>query len=176
MKQNPPLSLDRLDIRILNVLQEDATLSAAEIAEQVGTATATCWRRIQRLEREGVIRARVALLDRERLGMNLTIFAHVKLANHGRDALARFEHAVRGHPEVLECYTLLGESDFLLRIIARDIKDYEAFFLDHLSRIAGVQSVSSSIALSVIKETTSIPLGASYTLGRGHAPDRCRRT
>ena len=161
MKQTTPPSLDRLDIRILNVLQEDATLSAAEIAEQVGTATATCWRRIQRLEREGVIRARVALLDRERLGLNLTIFAHVKLANHGRDALARFEHAIREHREVLECYTLLGESDFLLRIIARDIKGYEAFFLDHLSRIPGVQSVSSSIALNAIKETTSIPLNAS---------------
>jgi Lrp/AsnC family transcriptional regulator len=159
VKQNSPASLDRLDIRILKVLQEDATLSAAEIAERVGTATATCWRRIQRLEREGVIRARVALLDRERLGMNLTIFAHVKLANHGRDALARFEQAVRGHPEVLECHTLLGESDFLLRIIARDIKDYEAFFLDHLSRIPGVQAVRSSIALNAIKETTSIPLG-----------------
>jgi len=158
MKQNSPISLDKLDIRILNVLQTDATLSAAEIAERVGTATATCWRRIQRLEREGVIRARVALLDRERLGLNLTIFAHVKLANHGRDALARFEHAIRDHREVLECYTLLGESDFLLRIIARDIKDYEAFFLDHLSRIQGVQSVSSSIALNAIKETTAIPV------------------
>jgi Lrp/AsnC family transcriptional regulator len=158
MKQSASPSLDRLDIRILNVLQEDATLSAAEVAERVGTATATCWRRIQRLEREGVIRARVALLNRERLGLNLTIFAHVKLANHGRDALARFEQAIRDHREVLECYTLLGESDFLLRIIARDIKGYEAFFLDHLSRIPGVQSVSSSIALNAIKETTSIPL------------------
>ncbi len=155
------LSLDRLDIRILDVLQEDATLSAADIAEKVGTATATCWRRIQRLEREGVMRARVALLDRERLGLNLMVFAHVKLANHGRDALTRFEQSVREYPEVLECYTLLGETDFLLRIVTRDIKAYEAFFLDHLSRIAGVQSVSSSIALSIIKETTSIPLAAT---------------
>lgn len=161
MKQNAPLSLDRLDIRILAVLQEDATLSAADIAEKVGTATATCWRRIQRLEREGVVRARVALLNRERLGLNLMVFAHVKLANHGRDALTRFEESVREYPEVLECYTLLGETDFLLRIVTRDIKAYEAFFLDHLSRIAGVQSVSSSIALSIIKETTSIPLAAT---------------
>ena len=161
MKQIVPPSLDRLDIRILGVIQEDATLSAADIAEKVGTATATCWRRIQRLEREGVIRARVALLDRERLGLNLMVFAHVKLANHGRDALTRFEHSVREYPEVLECYTLLGETDFLLRIVTRDIKAYEAFFLDHLSRITGVQSVSSSIALSIIKETTSIPLAAS---------------
>jgi Lrp/AsnC family transcriptional regulator len=161
MKQNSPLSLDRLDIRILSVIQEDAALSAADIAEKVGTATATCWRRIQRLEREGVVRSRVALLNRERLGLNLMVFAHVKLANHGRDALTRFEHSVREHPEVLECYTLLGETDFLLRIVTRDIKAYEAFFLDHLSRIPGVQSVSSSIALSIIKETTSIPLAVS---------------
>lgn len=161
MKQNSPVTLDRLDVRILNVLQEDATLSAAEIAERVGTATATCWRRIQRLEREGIVRSRVAVLDRERLGMNITVFAHVKLANHGRESLEKFEHAVRAHPEVLECYTLLGDTDFLLRIIARDMKGYEAYFRDHLSRIAGVQSVSSSIALSVIKETTSIPLAAS---------------
>lgn len=171
MKQNTTEELDRLDIRILSVLQEDATLSAAEIAERVGTATATCWRRMQKLERDGLVRARVALLDRERLGMNLMVFAHVKLANHGRDSLARFEQAVRGYPEVLECYTLLGETDFLLRIVTRDIKAYEAFFLDHLSRIAGVQSVSSSIALSIIKETTSIPLAGA---GAPAAPRRAR--
>lgn len=171
MKQNTAGELDRLDIRILSVLQEDATLSAAEIAEKVGTATATCWRRMQKLERDGLVRARVALLDRERLGMNLMVFAHVKLANHGRDSLARFEQAVRSYPEVLECYTLLGETDFLLRIVTRDIKAYEAFFLDHLSRIAGVQSVSSSIALSIIKETTSIPLAG---VAAPAAPRRAR--
>jgi Lrp/AsnC family transcriptional regulator len=170
MKQNGAEELDRLDIRILSVLQEDATLSAAEIAEKVGTATATCWRRMQKLERDGLVRARVALLNRERLGMNLMVFAHVKLANHGRDSLARFEQAVRSYPEVLECYTLLGETDFLLRIVTRDIKAYEAFFLDHLSRIAGLQSVSSSIALSIIKETTSIPLVAPAAASRARRP------
>jgi len=160
MKQNTPAALDRLDIRILNVLQRSVTLSTAEIAEQVGTATATCWRRIQRLEREGVIRSRVALLNREKVGLDLMVFAHVKLENHGREALGRFEHAVRDRPEVLECYTLLGEQDFLLRIVTRDIKTYEAFFLDYLSRIPGLQSVGSSIALSIIKETTVLPLAA----------------
>jgi Lrp/AsnC family transcriptional regulator len=77
---------------------------------------------------------------------------------HGRDALLRFEQAVREHPEILECYTMMGETDFLLRIVCRDIKAYEAFFLDHLSRFPGVQSVNSSIALAVIKETTTLPL------------------
>lgn len=158
MKQNKRPELDRLDVRILNALQRSATLSAAEIADQVGAAAATCWRRIQRLERAGIINSRVTLLNREKLGLGLMVFVHVKLASHGRDALARFERAVRDRAEVLECYTLLGERDFLLRIVTRDTKTYEAFFLDHLSRIPGVQSVSSSIALSIIKETTAVPL------------------
>ncbi|MGA7537345.1 MAG: Lrp/AsnC family transcriptional regulator [Steroidobacteraceae bacterium] len=153
--------LDRGDARILDLIQEHGDLSAAEIAERLGMTASTCWRRMSRLEELKVIRKRVALLDREKLGLNVLVFSHVKLAGHGRDALLRFEQAVREHPEILECYTLMGETDFLLRIVCRDIKAYEAFFLDHLSRFPGVQSVHSSIALSVIKETTALPL-------RGH--------
>ena len=100
----------------------------------------------------------LTLLDREKIGLNVMVFSHVKLSGHGRDALLKFEQAVREHPEILECYTLMGETDFLLRIVCRDIKAYEAFFLDHLSRFPGVQSVNSSIALAVIKETTALPL------------------
>ncbi|HJS91022.1 MAG TPA: Lrp/AsnC family transcriptional regulator [Steroidobacteraceae bacterium] len=151
--------LDRGDARILDLIQEHGDLSAAEIAERLGMTASTCWRRVSRLEELKVIRKRVALLDREKLGLNVLVFSHVKLAGHGRDALLRFEQAVQQHPEILECYTLMGETDFLLRIVCRDIKAYEAFFLDHLSRFPGVQSVHSSIALSVIKETTSLPLG-----------------
>ncbi len=150
--------LDRGDARILDLLQEHGDLSAAEIAERLGMTASTCWRRVSRLQELGVIRKRVALLDREKVGLNVLVFSHVKLAGHGRDALLRFEQAVRQHPEILECYTLMGETDFLLRIVCRDIKAYEAFFLDHLSRFPGVQSVHSSIALSVIKETTALPL------------------
>jgi Lrp/AsnC family transcriptional regulator len=150
--------LDRTDLRILALLQEEAALSASEVAERLGLTPSTCWRRISRLEATEVIRKRVALLDREKLGLAVTVFSHVKLAGHGRDALLRFEQAVRTHPEILECYTLMGETDFLLRIACRDIKAYEAFFLDHLSRFPGVQSVNSSIALAVIKETTALPL------------------
>lgn len=150
--------LDRADLRILEVLQLHGNLSAAEIAERVGLTTSTCWRRISRLEELGVIRSRVALLDREKLGLNVTVFSRVKLAAHGRDELGSFGEVVRQHSEVLECYTLMGETDFLLRIVTRDIKSYEAFFLDHLSRIPAVQSINSSIALSVIKETTALPL------------------
>ena len=152
------IDLDRGDARILDLLQEHGDLSAAEIAERLGMTASTCWRRVSRLQELGVIRKRVALLDREEVGLNVLVFSHVKLAGHGRDALLRFEQAVRQHPEILECYTLMGETDFLLRIVCRDIKAYEAFFLDHLSRFPGVQSVHSSIALSVIKETTALPL------------------
>lgn len=149
---------DRGDARILELIQEHGDLSAAQIAEHLGMTASTCWRRVSRLEELKVIRKRVALVDREKVGLNVLVFSHVKLAGHGRDALLKFEQAVRQHPQILECYTLMGETDFLLRIVCRDIKAYEAFFLDHLSRFPGVQSVHSSIALSVIKETTALPL------------------
>jgi Lrp/AsnC family transcriptional regulator len=152
--------LDRADLRILELLQEQGATSAADVAGRLDMTPSTCWRRVGRLEELGVIRKRVALLDREKVGLSVMVFSHVKLTGHGRDALLRFEQAVRAHPEILECYTLMGETDFLLRIVCRDIRAYEAFFLDHLSRFPGVQSVNSSIALAVIKETTALPLRA----------------
>ena len=153
-----PQDFDRGDLRLLALMQEHGNLSAAEMAERLGMTASTCWRRVTRLEELGVIKRRVALIDREKLGLSVMVFSHVKLSGHGRDALLRFEQAVRAHPEILECYTLMGETDFLLRIVCRDMKAYEAFFLDHLSRFPGVQSVNSSIALAVIKETTALPL------------------
>jgi Lrp/AsnC family transcriptional regulator len=158
MQQMTQRNLDRTDLKILEVLQQQGNLSAAEIAEKVGLTTTTAWRRISRLEEEGVIRQRVALLDREAVGLSVTVFAHVRLSTQGREAITKFEQAVRKHPEILECYTMLGETDFLLRIVARDIRAYEAFYLDHLSRFPAVRVVNSSIALSVIKETTALPL------------------
>src|SRR3984893_13797675 len=158
LRQIRQIDLDRADIRILDVLQHHGNLSAAEVAERVGLTPSTCWRRVSRLEEVGGIRTRVALLAREKLGLSVTVFSRVKLATHGRDELGSFGEVVRQHSEVLECYTLMGETDFLLRIVTRDIKSYEAFFLDHLSRFPGVQSVNSSIALAVIKKTTALPL------------------
>jgi Lrp/AsnC family transcriptional regulator len=159
MENKPPVGIDRLDLRLLDILQRQGALSVAEVAAQARISTTTCWRRIQQLEQNGVIKSRVALLDRNALGLDVTIFAHVKLATTGRDALAEFEAAIRDRAEVLECYTLTGEWDFLLKIVTKNIKAYEAFYLDYLSRIACVRSVNSSVAVTVIKESTALPLG-----------------
>lgn len=158
--ENPPTyRLDELDLRLLDILQRNGALSVAEVAAQVRLSTTTCWRRIQHLEASGIIKARVALLDRNALGLDITMFAQVKLATTGRDAIAKFEEAIRDRPEVLECYTLTGEWDFLLKIVTKNIKAYEAFYFDYLSRIPYVQSVNSSVAVTVIKESTALPLG-----------------
>ena len=154
------LGIDALDVKLLDILQHEAALPVAEVAARVRQSTTTCWRRIQQLEQGGVIRKRVALLDRAAWGLDVTIFAHVKLATTGRDAIATFEAAIRERSEVLECYTVTGEWDFLLKIITRNIKAFEAFYLDYLSRIPCVQSVNSSVAVTVIKESTALPLGA----------------
>ncbi len=158
MKNSVRKPLDAIDRRILDVLQRDASLSAAEVASRVGLSTTTCWRRIQQLEEAGVIRGRVALLDRAALGLDVMVFVQVRLSTQGRDAIAQFDRAIRDRPEVLDCYTLTGEWDFCLRIVTRDMKEYEAFFLDHLSKIPNVQSVNSSIAVTVVKESTALPL------------------
>jgi len=158
MKKTVHVELDRIDRQILDALQRDGSLSAADIAGTIGLSTTTCWRRIQQLEQSGVIRQRVALLDRGKLGLDVVVFVQVRLSNQGRDAIAQFDDAIRDRPEVLDCYTLTGEWDFCLRIVTHDMKEYEAFFLDHLSKIPNVQSVNSSIAVTVVKESTVLPL------------------
>jgi Lrp/AsnC family transcriptional regulator len=158
MEEKPHQALDRVDRRILDLLQREGALSVAEVASRTGLSTTTCWRRIQHMEQSGVIRGRVALLDRSALGLDVTIFAHVKLSTQGRDAIAAFAEAIRERPEVLDCYTTMGEWDFMLRIVTRDIKAYEAFYLDHLSKLPNVQSINSSVTVTVIKETTILPI------------------
>jgi len=150
--------LDRADRRILDLLQREGALSVADVAARTGLSTTTCWRRIQQLEQSGVIKGRVALLDRAALGLDVTIFAHVKLSTQGRDAIAAFAEAIRERPEVLDCYTTMGEWDFMLRVVTKDIKAYEAFYLDHLSKLPNVQSINSSVTVTVIKETTVLPI------------------
>ena len=158
MEETSPSRLDKVDRRILDLVQREGALSVAEVASRTGLSTTTCWRRIQALEQSGVIRGRVALLDRAALGLDVTIFAHVKLSTQGRDAIAAFAEAIRERPEVLDCYTTMGEWDFMLRVVTRDIKAYEAFYLDHLSKLPNVQSINSSVTVTVIKETTILPI------------------
>jgi Lrp/AsnC family transcriptional regulator len=158
VENNQQPAVDRVDRRILDVLQREGALAVADVAARIGISTTTCWRRIQALEQTGVIRGRVAVLDRAALGLDVTIFAHVKLSTQGRDAIAAFAEAIRERPEVLDCYTTMGEWDFMLRIVTRDIKAYEAFYLDHLSKLPYVQSINSSVTVTVIKETTVLPI------------------
>jgi Lrp/AsnC family transcriptional regulator len=153
-----PETLDKFEKRILELLQEDASLSTAEIAERVGLSASPCWRRIDRLEKDGFIKRKVALVDRRKVGLNAHVFAQVRLNAHGRAHLDEFTEAIRAFPEVLECYVLMGPVDFLIRIVAPDIEAYERFFFDRLSQLPGVQEVNSTVALSEIKATTALPI------------------
>ncbi len=150
--------LDTTDLRILSVLQVNSDLSTSDLAEKVGISQSPCWRRVQRLKREGYVLRTVAHLDRKKLGLNAQIFARIKLSAHGRTHLTDFAKAVQGFPEVLECYVLMGEVDFILRIVTRDVDAYEKFFFEHLSRLPGIQEINSTIALSEIKASTALPL------------------
>jgi Lrp/AsnC family transcriptional regulator len=151
-------SLDEFEKRILRELQRDANQTTAELAAKVGLSPSPCWRRVDRLEREGVIRGRVAVIDRRKVGLNAHIFAQVRLNAHGRSNLDEFSAAIRGFPEVLDAYVLMGQTDFMLRIVAPDIDAYEKFFFDKLSKLPGIQEINSTVALSEIKSTLELPL------------------
>jgi Lrp/AsnC family transcriptional regulator len=152
------VTLDSFDRKIITMLQVDATLSNADIADAVGLSPSPCWRRIQRLRDEGVIRAQVVLIDRRKVGLNAQVFAQVKLTAHGRQHLDEFAETVRAIPEVMECYVLMGSVDFMLRIVTADIDAYERLFFTKLSQIPGVQEINSTVALSDIKATTALPI------------------
>lgn len=153
-----PTQLDSMDRKILSLMQKDASLTVAEIAERVGLSQSPCWRRIQRLRKEGVILGQVTLLNRESVGLNTQIFAQVRLNGKGRENIEEFSRAIQEFDEVLDCYVTLGATDFILRIVASDINAYERFFFDRLSRVPGIQEINSMVALSEIKSTTSLPL------------------
>jgi len=110
------------------------------------------------MERDGIIRRRVAVVDRRKVGLKAHIFAQVRLNAHGRAHLDEFSDAIRGFPEVLDAYVLMGNTDFMLRIVARDIDAYERFFFDRLSKLAGIQEITSTVALSEIKSSTELPI------------------
>ena len=153
-----PIELDHIDRRILEWMQKEPGINAGELGEKIGLSQSAVWRRMQSLREEGVIVDQPVKIDREKVGLNTMVFAHVKLTSHGRSNLADFSEAVREYPEVLDCYVLLGNVDFLLRIVTEDIKAYEQFFFEKLSQLPGIQEVNSSIVLSDIKHTTVLPI------------------
>jgi Lrp/AsnC family transcriptional regulator len=150
--------LDAIDLAILAQLQRDSSASVGEIAESVGLSQSPCWRRIQRLEQDGYIVERVAILDRQKLGFTLEVFVQVRFAREGGASIADFESAIRAAPEVIECYMLMGDVDFLLRVVTRDVQSYERFLRQTLAPIPGVRDINSTIALSAVKTTTALPL------------------
>lgn len=149
--------MDRIDSSILACLQQDASLSVAEIAERVGLSTTPCWRRIQKLEKGGVILRRVALLDAAKLNCGVTVFVRLRTRQHNYDWLEKFSTAVARMEEVVEFYRMSGDIDYLLRIVVADIASYDAVY-KRLIKAADFAEVSSSFALEEIKNTTALPL------------------
>lgn len=149
---------DKIDKEIIRLLQEDAELSAAAVGEKIGLSQSPCWRRIQRLRDEGLIQGQVMHFDRKKLGFDVMVFAQVKLTAHGRSKVSEFAETIRQFPEVQECHLVLGNIDFLLRIVVRDIEEYERFFFEKLSHLPEIQEVHSNIVLSEIKYTTKLPI------------------
>lgn len=150
--------LASVDLQILEILQEDASLTAAQIAERVNLSASPCWRRIQRLEKEGYIDKRVALLNGEQLGLGVVIFASISLAANDEQSLEQFEAQIQQFPEVLECYTVTGTMDYFVKIVTRDIRGYESFLRQHLLQIPLIRELHSNVAVTQIKFTTSLPL------------------
>ena len=150
--------LPATDLQILGLLQRDASMTAAEIAERVNLSPSPCWRRINRLEQEGYIDRRVVLLNGEKLGLDLVVFSRVSLARNDEEALVSFEDRVRRFPEVVECYTVTGSADYFLKIVTRDIKHYDRFLRRQLLQIPEVGDISSNVAVTQIKYTTELPI------------------
>ena len=153
------VTLDQTDLAILNILQQDASLAVADIARRVNLSVTPCWRRIQRMEEQGVIRRRVALLDGERIGAGLSVFVAVRTNEHNAEWLKNFSEVVSAMPEVVEFYRMSGDVDYLLRVVVGDMRQYDAFYKKLISKVK-LTDVSSSFAMEQIKYTTALPLAS----------------
>jgi Lrp/AsnC family transcriptional regulator len=149
--------VDKLDAKILELLQEDGQLSAAEIADRIGLSKAPCWRRIQKLQQEGVIRRTVAILDARALNVGTTVFVTLKTGNHSDAWFQKFVRAVRDIPEVTEIHRMSGDVDYLIRIVVPDIDAYDVVYKRLITAVE-FQDVSASFTLETIKHTTALPL------------------
>ncbi|MCZ6511840.1 MAG: Lrp/AsnC family transcriptional regulator [Alphaproteobacteria bacterium] len=150
--------LDTTDRRILEVLQSDARIANVDLARQVNLSPSPCLRRVRRLEEDGYVRGYVSLLDPAAIGLPVSVFVQVSLEKQVVDALDEFERRIVSHSEVMECYLMTGDSDYLLRVVAPDIAAFQRFLLDHLTRIPGVASIKSSFALKQVSYRTALPL------------------
>ena len=150
--------LDAVDARILELIPADASLAVAEIAEQVGLSPSPCWRRIRRMEDAGVIRKRVTLLNGAQLGLDFEVYAIVKLTLPTRENLDAFDKAVADWPEIIQCATISGREDYVLRIITRDIHAFDNFLRDKLLALGLVSDIESHIVMRGVKDTTELPL------------------
>ncbi|MCB1516468.1 MAG: Lrp/AsnC family transcriptional regulator [Hyphomicrobiaceae bacterium] len=151
------MALDRIDLKILALLQRDSAMPVAEIGRKVGLSTTPCWRRIQKMEEDGVIRARVAVLDAEKINAGVNVFVSIRTREHSQSWLNRFADAVQSFPEVVEFYRMSGEVDYLLRVAVPSIAAYDDFYRRLISKVE-LSDVSSSFAMEQIKFTTALPL------------------
>ncbi|MEK9621023.1 MAG: Lrp/AsnC family transcriptional regulator [Alphaproteobacteria bacterium] len=149
--------MDKIDRQILDHLQENASQPVADIARKVGLSVTPCWRRIQRMEENGVIRKRVALLDAQKIGVGMSVFVAVRTDQHNAEWLAEFARLVADMPEVVEFYRMSGEVDYMLRVVVSDMSAYDAFYRKLISQVQ-LTDVSSSFAMEQIKFTTALPL------------------
>lgn len=152
------IELNSQDIKILELLQSDSNRSSAEVADKLNMSQSPCWRRINRLEQEGVIEKQVALINREALGMELVAFTTINLSEAGRKNMELFENAVALLDEVVECYTMTGAWDYMLKVVVRDIRHYEIFVRNHLLEVPMIGEIHSHMAVTEIKNTTELPL------------------
>lgn len=152
------MKLDAIDRNMLACLQVDGRLSATDLAAKVGLTTSPCLRRIRLLEEAGVIQGYATVIDQTKVGLPVSVFVSIKLERQREDAMQRFEVAIRRWPEVVECYLMTGTRDYLLRVVARDLADYERFLKQALTRLDGVASIESSFALAQVKHSTALPM------------------
>ena len=155
-----PDRLDRTDIRILELLQRDGRLSHVELAEQVGLSPTPCTRRVRRLEKLGIIRGYVALVEPKRVGQNVLAFVQIKLERHTDDVIERFRRTLEERPEVVAAHAMTGEMDFLLQVVVPDLDALGRFTLHQLLKLPGVRDVQSSLVLETLKAVARVPLEA----------------
>jgi Lrp/AsnC family transcriptional regulator len=150
--------MDAIDRKILAVVQEDASLSVAEIGQRVGLSSTPCWKRLQKLEAEGVITGRVALIDPDKIGLGITVFVSIETGDHSQEWLAHFAELVSAMPEVMEFYRMAGDVDYMLRVVVRDMQSYDAFYKKLIAAVP-LKNVTSRFAMERIKSTTALPIG-----------------